>query len=376
MDTPKSGTPGDKFAIPPEWRVRCEVTHLTPQVKGAYLPLQNDLLRCLLHIDAIDFKLFLVSGWDLVEFIKPSEFSAELIKELFEIHKKWPTQTKICVERVAYPRYERIAAKFRRERFVAAADVSTMAFEVPFQLYTELSDASQTVVRGALGQDNIYRVSRSTSNLIGKMCSTRDAVQFLCSIVAKDPVIYDHAAVTAFLSGVIVWNVLQLPKRESKLTVQAALLHDVERHCAYLFKPAEKNVLSINAIKEIESHRSGGVAYHETTLTVMHQYRELFGGGGFPTGAKGRYEENPLGGISRMSRVVSIACGFSEYLLKRQDKLPLPLPAIRGLMAERSGRDFDPDILSAFLGDMETTKPRRMTATKSSSEDEDDDGDL
>lgn len=352
-----------KFEVPGEWKSRCDLIRLTPKTKPDYIPLHGDFLKAFLALPSIDFSLFFAAGWDMYEVIRPKDFSPELVKEVLVAHKQNPASTRICIRRTDVVRYERVIGEFRRKKFQEAASGGALAHEAPFKLYAELSTAGQTVIRGMIDGESYNNISRASSSTVMNLCSSRDALRFLVEIVGKEPSLYDHAAITALVSACIVWNVLKLPKRESKLTVQSALLHDIERHCGYLGKPAETDQISQGAIKEISVLVAAKTGFHDANVIVMQQYRERFGGGGYPHGLKGTAEKEASLGINRMARAVTIGCGFSEYMLKRKDKVPLDLATITKLMLERAEKgDFDPEMVQGLFEDMKTGQIRRITA--------------
>lgn len=369
----KAPVKSDKFVVPPAWRERCEVLHLNGKTKADFIPLHQDFIKCLLSVESVNFILYFAVGWDMYEFIRPREFKAELVKEMINTHKQNTAQTRICIKKGDFGHYEAIVAKYIREKFIAASAGGAMGMEAAFKIYAELSKASQRVMRGSLDEECYNQISRAASGAVMKMCSTKDALDFLVNIIGKDPGLYDHGAITAMVSSTIAWNTLKLQKRESKLTVQAALLHDIERHCAYLGKPADPTQISLLAIKELAAQKAAGIGFHDTTIEVMQQYRERFDGTGVPKRLKGAAEGESLNGILRMARIVSIGCAFSEYMLKRQDKLPLPLATILKLLAERGQKgEFDPNILKQFAADAATGTVRKPTDGLDA-DDEDDD---
>ncbi len=361
----------DKFVVPPAWRERCEVLHLNAKTKAEFFPVHQDFIKSLLSVTEIDFILYFAVGWDMYEFIRPREFKVELVKELITTHKQNASQTRICVKKADFGRYEAIVIKYMREKFVAASAGASLEMEPAYKIYSSLSAASQRITRGALDEECYNQISRAASGALMKMSSTKDALNFLTNIVGKEPALYDHAAVTAMVSSAIAWNVLKLQKRESKLAVQAGLLHDVERHCAYLSKPADSTQISLQAVKEITAQKTAGIGFHDSTLEVMQQYRERFDGTGIPKRLKGAAEAQSLNGISRMARIVSIGCAFSEYMLKRQEKLPLPLATIIKLLNDRAQKgEFDPALVKDLFADAATGTQRKPT---DGTQDDDDD---
>jgi HD-GYP domain-containing protein (c-di-GMP phosphodiesterase class II) len=362
----------DQFVPPAEWRVRCNFRRLNSQTKLEYVALKNELIRCLIEAPRPDFVLFLLVDWDLYEFVRPADYTVALVQEMFEVRKKWPNQTRILILEKAYPRYERLASDFRKRRFEAVSGGETMAFMPVYDCYSALSDTSQKVFCGGLNMDLFSQISAAASYAFAHMQSTKNILDFLIAIVAKDPIIYDHSAVTALVALTIAWNVFGLTKRESKLCCQAALMHDVERNCAHLYKVAVPYRISLAAIKEVKKlHESTGAGFHPVVVSTMGQYREKFAGGGFPGTSLGSADDGAIGGIERAARITAIACAFSECLLKRQGKSPLSLPTILGIIQQRGKTDFDPEIVEAFVN-AATSNTIRKASKKSDSGDRDD----
>lgn len=356
---------GQKFEVPPAWRERCEIIRLNNQNRTDFVPLYSDFLKVFLTVPSVNFTVFFAVGWEMFEFMRPKDFSPELVKEMLITHKQFPTTTRICVRRDDHTRYEQIVAKMLRQKFETAAPGGTVAYESAFKLYSNLALASQSIIRGSIDQECYKRVARASSQTVTLMCSNRDTIRFLVEVVGRDPGLYEHGAVSAMVSAMLGWNILKLSKREAKLTVQSALLHDIERHCAYMGKPADPTQISNLAIKEVTQLVNDKIGFHEINITVMQQHRELFQGGGHPRSLKGAVEKDPMQGIHRLARIVSIGCGFSEYLLKRKDKLPLTMETISQLLREKTTRGaYDPDMVERFLSESNSPELRRAAVAE------------
>ncbi|MCX6116960.1 MAG: hypothetical protein NT027_05425 [Proteobacteria bacterium] len=348
--------------VPAEWRARCDVTKISQQNRGEYIPLHDDYLKAFGTVKEVDFTIYFAVGWDLYEFMRPKEFSHELLKEMLLKHKEYPTATRICVKKSDFGRYEKLVEKYRRDKFIAASKGASLKLETTYRLYSELSVVSHTMMRGYLDHESYLRISRVASSAVMGMPSTKDCVGFILQIVGHEPALYDHGACTALLTSCIAWNSLKLGKREAKLAVQSALMHDIERNCAYLGKPSDPFKISDNAIKDLEKALAAKQGFHEVNLQVMKQYRERYDGRGYPERLQNEFELGYPLGIVRPARIVSFACAFSEYMLKRQEKAPLSMETILRLIDERVKKgEFDPKVVSAFLTDLATGAVRKPT---------------
>ena len=75
---------------------------------------------------------------------------------------------------------------------------------------------------------------------------------------------------------------------------------------------------------------------------AIAQHHERWDGGGYPRGLKGKK-------ISRAARIVAVADAFDVMTAARSYKRPMRADAARRELAECAGRDFDPEVVRAFL---------------------------
>jgi HD-GYP domain-containing protein (c-di-GMP phosphodiesterase class II) len=353
-----------KVPIPDEWKERCELIRLSHFNKADFWPLHDEFLRAIAGQKEIDFTVYLACGWDLWEVMRPKEYSQELVKQIFAIHKDYPDATRVCIKRIDVGRFERLSARYKSERLKQVAHGAAMGFEAVFKTYQELSAASQSVCKGYIDKETYLRLSAVSSKMVMAMPSSKDVFKFYGEILVKDPLLYDHQAITALIAGVIAWNALKLGKREAKLVIQSALLHDAERTCAYLGRPSDHEKLSLGAIKEVENLVKSKEAFHEVNVQVMRQFREKLNGLGSPNHLEGRLEKGDIRGIARPARVVALACAISEFCLKRRDQKPLSLTEILNLI-EKYAQDgeLDAEMFDKLTDDIHQGAARKFSKT-------------
>lgn len=351
----------EKVPIPESWKERCELIRLSHFNKGDFWPLHDEFLRCLVGLAEIDFTVYLAAGWDLWEVMRPKEYSQELIKEILTLHKEHPSTTRVCIKRIDQGRFERLSARFKSDRFKAVAHGAAMGFEAVFRHYQELSATSQSVCKGYIDKETYLRVSAVSSNLVSSMPTTKDVFRLFTEILVKDPYLYDHQAITAMIAAVTAWNAVKLGKRETKLVIQSALLHDAERHCAYLGRPSDHQNISQGAIKEVEALVKSRDGFHEVNVQVMKQFREMPNGMGVPNRLEGKAERGDIRGIVRSARIVGLACALAEYCLKRRDQKPLAITEILKMVESRCQQgELDLEIFDKLTEDLETGALRKL----------------
>jgi len=153
------------------------------------------------------------------------------------------------------------------------------------------------------------------------------------------------AAVSAYLA-----NVLQLPDAEQQGIYFVAPVHDVGKlgiPDAVLLKPAS---LTEAEYQVMQRHSNIGgdllAGSHEPLLqlaaSVARHHHEHFDGSGYPAGLAG--EDVPLA-----ARIVAVADAFDAMLEARVYREGMKEDDALAVLAEGSGRGFDPRLVETFL---------------------------
>jgi putative two-component system response regulator len=149
---------------------------------------------------------------------------------------------------------------------------------------------------------------------------------------------------------------LGLDERHCEMIRLAAVLHDVGKigiPDAILLKPGPLNGAERRQIEQHPEigHRllaGSGSELLELAAQIAWSHHERFDGGGYPRGLAG--EDAPLEG-----RITAVADVFDALTHDRVYRPALPLDQALEIMRAGRGRQFDPDVLDAFmdlLGDM------------------------
>jgi HD-GYP domain-containing protein (c-di-GMP phosphodiesterase class II) len=141
-----------------------------------------------------------------------------------------------------------------------------------------------------------------------------------------------------------------LGSEEIRLLKDASPMHDIGKIAipdSILLKPGR---LSDEEREEMQSHTTLGfeMLKHsdrellKTAALVAIQHHEKWDGTGYPKGLKG--EE-----IHIYGRLTAIADVFDALICKRIYKDPWPVDRIMDMFVEGRGKDFDPEVIDAFL---------------------------
>ncbi len=135
----------------------------------------------------------------------------------------------------------------------------------------------------------------------------------------------------------------------------ASILHDVGKVSTpdqVLLKPSahtleERTVMRTHAeigraILERASVMVDGVSYLTYGAQIAGSHHEHFDGAGYPNGLAGR-------AIPLAARIVAVVDVFDALLHRRPYKEPWPYTAVVNYIKERSGSQFDPDVVTALL---------------------------
>ena len=126
---------------------------------------------------------------------------------------------------------------------------------------------------------------------------------------------------------------LMIPDR---ILLKNAPLDEEERRlmCAH----AELGAKTLNDIYEgVEKND-----FVEMAIDIAWYHHECWDGSGYPKGLKGK--EIPLS-----ARIVKVVDVFDAMISERRYKKPIPMDQTLAYMQEKSGTDFDPDIIRVFM---------------------------
>jgi hypothetical protein len=157
-----------------------------------------------------------------------------------------------------------------------------------------------------------------------------------------------HCERTRALADLIVEE-LHLPPAEANEVRWGAFLHDIGKLVVppeILNKPGKPTDREWEILK---SHPEAGARLVEPLRTFLSSgvdavgsHHENYDGTGYPAGLSG--DQLPLA-----ARIVSVADAFEVMTAVRAYKRPMPLQAARAELARRSGTQFDPHVVRAFL---------------------------
>ncbi len=167
------------------------------------------------------------------------------------------------------------------------------------------------------------------------------------AIDARDSYTHGHSnRVTEF--AVAIAEEMGLPPFEVDVIRNASILHDVGKigiRESILHKPGK---LTTDEVREMQYHPYIGykilqsVKLLEPVLPLVYHHQEHYDGGGYPEGLKG--EEIPLG-----SRIIAVADAFEAMTSDRPYRMARASEAALEELKALAGKQFDPDVVDAFL---------------------------
>lgn len=164
----------------------------------------------------------------------------------------------------------------------------------------------------------------------------------------KDNYTARHSAAVARWATDIA-EAMALSKREQSVTHLASLVHDVGK----IGVPDEvlnhPGKLQGDAWRLVETHCQNGhkilktIDQFDELAEVILYHHEKYDGSGYPHGLRGT--DIPL-----ISRIICVADSYSAMVSDRPYRKALPVKAAKGELRKCSGTQFDPSVVSAFLG--------------------------
>ena len=178
------------------------------------------------------------------------------------------------------------------------------------------------------------------------------------TIEARDQYTYGHSRKVSRYAVALAES-LGLPSEKVAVISTAALLHDIGKIGIFdeVLKKAGK--LNPEEWELIKSHPklSATIVGHVPSLTpclpIILHHHERWDGAGYPSGLKG--EAIPLG-----ARMLAIADAFDAMTSARPYRGPMSYREALDELKRCSGKQFDPDLIEAFLPIALTTAPEEL----------------
>lgn len=348
--------------ITPETKKRCKIFELNEELEKKFQSIHPETFHFLYEAESIDFPIYFRIEEIMIEFIKPNEFSKELLDILWAASYKSIRQLEICILKSDSLKFHTIIDNIRNKKIKKLLDADPNLDKKTIELFNNLSRVSQLIVQGGITKAVVNQVRTSAGFTVANLTNSINAISTLSRMISHDPTLYDHSASVALLSAIIGLHCLDKPlnNKEAQIITQAALYHDVGKTCvpsAILNKPAkltpeEFEVMKTHTVlgaKELLKVIKQGAPIDPIAVRVAEEHHERMQGQGYPYGKKGRAEDNELEGIHLYTRIVMIADVYSALLMKRVYKPSYePQDAIK-LMSELAPKEYDMDIFKPFV---------------------------
>ena len=168
------------------------------------------------------------------------------------------------------------------------------------------------------------------------------------AIDARDPSTFGHSARVAAISLEIA-DALQVSAKEREALRRSALLHDIGKigvEDKVLHKPGPLNQHEADDMREhprIGYDVLKGLPFLQASLQGVLYHHERWDGAGYPLGLAGA-------AIPLLVRILAVADVFDALTSDRPYREGLSFAAAASAIRNEAGLQFDPDVVSAFLG--------------------------
>ena len=350
-----------KFIIKDSTRKRCRIIKIEDGIMQQFRPISLELFAYLWEVPTIEFSIYIRVEDEIIEYIRPSELSPELLQHIWAASLKDNGDVEVFIAKKDYPKFEHTLSYVRSQKINALLEKDPSLDRKTLEIFSDLSGASQMVLRGGVTKQVAERVKSAAAFMVNQLMSNDLAMSTLSRMIAIDPSLYDHSASVAMFSTIMAKQYIdpKLPFRDAEIIAQCGLYHDAGKSCipnAILnkpgaFTPDEFEVMKTHVQfghKELMNAIANGAPIEEIVARVALEHHERFTGKGYPAGKRGRWEEDPELGIHVYSRIVSIADAYSALLMKRVYKPALPAEKALELMERSAPDDFDTEIFKPF----------------------------
>ena len=184
-----------------------------------------------------------------------------------------------------------------------------------------------------------------------------DTIRALAAAIdAKDPYTKGHSERVS-KNAVALAQEMNLPDREIENIEYSALLHDVGKIGIEDSILGKKDKLNDQEFKKIKEHTIMGaniiepVDFLKNSYKAIYHHHERYNGNGYPDGIK--EEEIPLS-----AKIIAVADSYDAMGSDRPYRKKLSKDKIIKEIKEQSGKQFDPNVVKAFLAIFEREKEK------------------
>ena len=351
-----------RYAISDKTRARCVIRSLDHIKMSDFTPISIELFHFLYQVPKIPCTLYFRVEREMIEFLKPKDTSKELLDHFYKALSNNYHDVSAYVLSKDYPKFEQMLKEVRADKIRKLLEKDPYLDSRTLELFGELSNASQMVVRGGVGPELTHRVTAAAAKLVDGLMNNPVAIGTLSRMVHSDPTLYDHSASVAMISAVIGTQLLAkpFPRSKSELLARSGLYHDVGKTCVPnnilnkpgRFTPEEFEIMKTHTTlgyEELKKAQESGAEIEDLVARVALEHHERFTGKGYPEGRFGRAEDDEEKGIHLFTRIVTIADVYSALLMKRVYKPAYEAGQAIKIMAENAHDDYDPEIFGVFL---------------------------
>jgi HD-GYP domain-containing protein (c-di-GMP phosphodiesterase class II) len=345
-----------------ETRKRCVVVQLDEEGAQRLAPISLEHFHFLYDVQKINFTIYVnIEGW-LIEFIRPNEFSRELLDEIWTACMKPKVDFHVCLKKDERHKFDALIQQVRAKKISRLMAYVPHMDKKTLDLYNNLSASSQLVVHGGIDEDVVARARASASLLVSSVIDSQATLYTLSKMITCDPTLYDHSASVAMLCAVVAQQMPGQTFSEKELTLiaECGLFHDAGKTCVpteILNKPGRLTPEEFEQMKKhtlygrdsLSASKEAGAPIDSLIIRVAYEHHEKFNGRGYPEARNGRLETDSERGIHLYSRVCMIADVYSALLMKRVYKESLEPGDALKIMINDNG-DYDPDLFKPFVG--------------------------
>lgn len=355
------------YSISEDVRQRCKIVPYDDSQKKRFQPVHLEQFGFLRDQKSIDYTMFLLVGDELIEYMKPKEFSQELLRLMWQATLRNDVSVEVMILKKDYAKFELMLDEVRDKKIKRILELDPALDAKTLQVFGTLSSASQVVGRAAITKAIVDRAKIATRHLVDSQLDSHVALGTIARMITRDPTLYDHAAsVAMFTHNLATFMETNFSKADLETIALSGLYHDVGKACVsnYLinkpqsFTAEEANEMRDHARLGHERLRQAvaqGAPIAPEILEVALQHHERFGGGGYPGKRKGRLEEE-TNGIHLFARIVGVVDVFSALLMDRNYKPAMESSKAITYMETNAVDHYDPDIFNTFKLNTEKSK--------------------
>jgi hypothetical protein len=158
-----------KFIIKDSTRKRCKIFKGDDATMQQFRPISLELFSYLWEVPTIEFSIYIRVEEEMIEYIRPSELSDELLQHVWSASMKDTGDVDVFIAKKDFPKFEHTLSYVRTRKINTLLEKDPSLDRKTLEIFGDLSGASQMVLRGGVTKQVAERVKSAAAFMVSQL---------------------------------------------------------------------------------------------------------------------------------------------------------------------------------------------------------------